>query len=171
MNIPSESECFELLAKTSLAPAVVHHCALVNRFALDFASKIKKEGVVVNTDLLSAAALLHDVMKMDAQVCHCLEGGAFLREKGFFEVASIVEKHGINNLDEPNLVPRTIEEKILMYSDLRVCLGRIVSIDERFDYICERYKPKNQKKFQKYMEFAKELEQELLVLIDDSKEE
>lgn len=160
-RIPSEQECFDLMAEVSLASAVLHHSIIVKAFALKLAEQIEEGGIEVNKPLLLASALLHDIMKLDAEVCHCIEGGQFLRGKGFHEVASIVEKHCLNNLGEHTLVPKTTEEKLLMYADLRVSKGKVVSLEERFDYIKDRYKPKDPNKFKEVFLFAKQLEWEL----------
>jgi putative nucleotidyltransferase with HDIG domain len=149
------------MADVNLAPAVMHHSIVVKRFAMEIADDLEKSGVAVNKELVSAAALLHDIMKLEAQVCHGIEGGEFLRKKGFHEVASIVEKHCLNNLSRPELVPRTTEEKLLMYADLRVGTGRVVSLDERFEYIRQRYKPKDPSVLEEAKAFAKQLEWEL----------
>ncbi|MBN1544641.1 HDIG domain-containing protein [Candidatus Woesearchaeota archaeon] len=169
-RIPSEQECLELIAEVGLASAVVMHSISVKKLALALADDVEKRGMAVNRPLVSAAALLHDIKKMDAEVCHGIEGGDFLRKKGFHEVASVVEKHCLINLDDPYFVPKTTEEKIIMYSDLRVSTGKVVTLDERFDYIKKRYKPKNPKAFQEYIAFAKQLEWELLGKVDGRKD-
>jgi len=161
VKIPSENECMTLLTEVGLAPAIINHSLVVHKFALDLAGDLEKRGVRVDKELLAAAALLHDIMKMEAQVCHGIEGGEFLRKKGFHEIASIVEKHCLINLDDPELVPKTTEEKLLMYADLRVGTGRVISLDERFNYIKHRYAPKDPSKFDEYKAFAKQLEWEL----------
>ena len=160
-RIPTEQECLELMAELSLAPSLMNHCIAVKKHAMIFADRIEAKGESVNRALLAAAALLHDVKKLDAQFCHGVEGGDFLRDKGFHEVARVVETHCLNNLDEKHLVPQTNEEKLLMYADLRTNRGRLVSIDERFDYIKERYRPKNPDNFQRYMDFVRMMEKEL----------
>jgi putative nucleotidyltransferase with HDIG domain len=149
------------MTEVNLAPAVMHHSLVVKQFALELADDLEKSGVEVNKELVSAAALLHDIMKLEAQVCHGMEGGEFLRKKGFHEVASIVEKHCLNNLDKPEMIPKTTEEKLLMYADLRVGTGRVVSLDERFEYIRQRYKPKDESVLEEAKAFAKQLEWEL----------
>lgn len=160
-RIPSEQECLELMAEVSLAPALVKHCIDVKNHAMVFADRLEQQGHSINRPLLAAAALLHDIKKLDAEVCHGVEGGDFLRDKGFHEVARVVEKHCLNNVDDPDLVPTTTEEKLLMYADLRTNRGRMVSLDERFDYIRERYRPKNPAKFHGYTEFARKMEKEI----------
>ncbi|MFH1064627.1 MAG: HDIG domain-containing metalloprotein [Candidatus Woesearchaeota archaeon] len=160
-RIPTEQECHDLMAEVGLATAVVQHSILVKNLALKLADDMEKQGIKINRSLLSAAALLHDIMKLDAEVCHGLEGGEFLRTRGFHAVAKVIETHCLINLDVPEYVPKTPEEKLLMYSDLRVNAGGVVSLEERFDYIKERYKPKNPAKLQEYMAFARQLEWEL----------
>jgi len=170
-RIPSESECLALMDEIDLAPTVRNHSLIVQKFALCLADDLDKKGVKVNKELVSAAALLHDIMKLDAQVCHGIEGGEFLRKKGFHEVASVVEKHCLNNLEDPDFVPQTTEEKLLMYADLRVGTGKVVSLSERFKYIKEKYNPKDPMKFNEYIAFAKQLEWELLGKLEKDKKE
>lgn len=160
-RIPSEQECLELMAEMNLVPALTTHCIAVKNAALKFADIIEARGIRVNRPLIAAAALLHDIMKLDAEVCHGIEGGEFLRKKGFDEVASIVEKHCLNNLGNPSLVPKTTEEKLIMYADLRVLGGSFVSLDERFAYIKERYRPINPLLLDEAFAFARQLEWEL----------
>lgn len=167
-RIPTEEECLEIMAEINLASTVMLHSIVVNKFAMELADRLEKDGKNVNRPLLSAATLLHDIMKIDAEVCHCIEGGEFLRKKGFHEVAAVIEKHGLQNLDDPSLVPRTTEEKLLMYADLRVSSGKIVSLDERFDYIKERYKPRDPKQLTECKVFAKQLEWELFGKLENS---
>lgn len=160
-RIPSEQECLELMAEINLAPAVMNHSIAVKNAALRFADDLERRGVLVDRPLVSAAALLHDIMKLEAEFCHGIEGGEFLRKRGFHEVASIVEKHCLNNLGDPDLVPRTTEEKLIMYSDLRVNGGRFVSLDDRFAYIRERYPPNNPRLLDEAFAFARQIEWEL----------
>jgi len=160
-RMPTESECLELMSEVGLAPAITNHSIAVKNIALEFAGILEEKGIEVDKSLVSAAALLHDIRKMDAFVCHGIEGGDFLRNKGFPAVADVVEKHCINNLDDPSLIPSTVEEKLLMYSDLRINAGRKVSLDERFDYIKQRYNPRNMNKFGECLTFARQIEWEL----------
>ncbi len=159
-RIPTESECFDLLSEVDLASAVVRHSILVKRFALELTDELNNKGLTINRPLIQAAALLHDIMKLSAEMDHAIEGAEFLRERGHHEVAKLVEKHALNNLGDPSLIPKTPEERLLMYADLRVSGGGIVSLDERFSYIRKRYKPKDEAKFQMCIDFAKQLEKE-----------
>ncbi|MFC1741569.1 HDIG domain-containing metalloprotein [Nanoarchaeota archaeon] len=168
-RIPSESECLELLSGMDLPSGVMNHSIAVKNAALHFADIAEKRGIAVNRELITAAALLHDVLKVDAHACHGIEGGEFLRKRGFPEVAAVVEKHCLNNLNDPELVPKTAEEKLLMYSDLKVNGGQLVSLEERFEYIKQHYRPKDKDRFSEYIAFARQLECELLGIGEEKK--
>ncbi|MBW2963929.1 HDIG domain-containing protein [Candidatus Woesearchaeota archaeon] len=160
-RIPSESECLELLSQMHLPPGVINHSIAVKNFALEMADRLSVHGIDIDRELIAASALLHDIMKVNAEVCHGIEGGEFLRKKGFHEVARVVEKHCLNNLRDPELVPKTKEEKLLMYADLKINGGKVVSLDDRFEYIRKVYKPGNVDRFNEYAAFARQLEWEL----------
>jgi hypothetical protein len=56
-----------------------------------------------------------------------------LMELGYPEkLAILVFKHDYSRIDDPDLAPRTLEEKILFYADKRVLHHGVVSLDERF---------------------------------------
>ncbi len=165
-GIPTESECFALLAEADLHPSIVRHSIGVRDVALQIADKLEAVGHPVDKSLVAASALLHDIMKINAEFDHAIEAGDLLRQKGFHEVASVVEKHALNNLSDPSFVPKTVEEKLIMYADLRFSSGRVVSLDERFDYIKRKYAPKNPNTFKSYMKFAKNLEKEFKDILE-----
>jgi len=166
MTVPSETQCFELLSEVGLAPALVRHSIAVKDFAFALGLKLRERGHDVNLDLIKASALLHDIYKLEADVCHCIEGGQFLREKGFHPVADVIEKHCLNNIGNPDLIPKTTEEKLLLYSDLRNGANGTVTLVERFASIRRRYRL-NPDSFERYITFAKQLEDEFRGMIDD----
>ncbi|HII72417.1 TPA: HDIG domain-containing protein [Candidatus Woesearchaeota archaeon] len=155
------------MSEIGLAPAVVHHSILVRKFALQIADELAKVGHSVDRELVAASALLHDIMKMSAEFDHAIEGGELLKRRGFHPVAELVRKHALNNLDNPDFVPRTTEEKLLMYADLRVSGGGVVSLAERFDYIKRQYNPKDPDRFKGYQDFAYMLEDEFIEKLGD----
>jgi len=72
---------------------------------------------------------------------------------------SIIRKHGLKNITTDEFIPKTWEEKVVFYADKRVKNEKIVSVDERFEYIKKRY---NKDDVEKELNFTKELEKELL---------
>ena len=160
MKIPSEQECLNLLDEAAAA-AVKDHSIRVMKIALAVAKKLQARGIEVNLELVKAAALLHDILKLNSTFCHAKEGGDYLRKKGMSKVARLVESHAIGNIHDPLFRPGTIEEKIILYADLRANPGKIVSLDERFKYIMQTYSASDEE-MKKYYKFAKKIEKELL---------
>jgi len=138
-QIPSIDKCYDLMAEYTMRPNIVAHSILVMDVALAIADKCKI-GVVIDRDLVMAAALLHDITKtrsLETKERHDATGGRLLRDLGFTPVAEIVEQHVIiGNID---LRGPLEEREIVFYADKRVMHDRIVSIDERLRDLVDRY--------------------------------
>ena len=158
MAIPTEEECLKILKENNVPSNIIAHVRAVCSFSLKIADFLEKSGIPINRDLVAAGALLHDLKKLSPND-HVLEGFDYIKSIGFPEVAEIVKKHGLAHLDNPDFTPKTWEEKIVFYADKRVKNDRIVSVDERFGYIKQRYKKEN---IEKEISFTKKIEKELL---------
>lgn len=158
MTIPTREECLKILKDNNVPENIVVHSEAVCDFALKVADLLEKKEIHINRDLVAAGALLHDIKKM-APGDHVIEGYELVKSLGFPEVATIMKKHGLYHLGKDEFTPKTWEEKIVFYADKRVKGDKIVGIDERFDYIKQRYKKDN---FEKEIEFTKKIEYELL---------
>lgn len=142
MKTLTTKECIEILKSTETLPNIFLHCRKVNAIAVYLAMKLKEKGVQIDLDLVNNASLLHDVKKFhclgkEKEVHHEKEGKIFLKSLGYDEIANIVGKHGGKSLVENNL--HTWEEKIVNYADTRVNHDEIVSLDERFTLLNDRY--------------------------------
>ena len=78
---------------------------------------------------------------------------------GYPEVGILIKKHGLKHSFHDEFTPKTWEEKVIFYSDKRVKNDKIVSLDERFEYIKQRYK---REIVEKEIELIKNIEKELL---------
>ncbi|MEW5949012.1 MAG: HD domain-containing protein [Thermodesulfobacteriota bacterium] len=119
---------------------VGQHCRKVAGVALFIADKLTSAGVKLNIRLIEAAALLHDITKIEAleQGRNHAETGADLLEKlGFPTVAHIVRQHV--NLSGPIIGTPINESEVVNYADKRVLHTTVVSLRDRFDYIREKY--------------------------------
>ena len=168
-QIPTRAQCLELLKKYKLPDNVIAHLTEVNRVAMELARKINARGHHVNLELVDAASLLHDIDKMQS-----LEGGnhgvlsrKILETEGYPEVAKIAESHVLHNIIPPGRLPG-IEAKIVFYADKRVKHDKVVSIDERFKYLRERY-PQYMENINRAEPLTKKLEKELMELAGTSK--
>ncbi|MBI5398973.1 HD domain-containing protein [Candidatus Woesearchaeota archaeon] len=161
LRLPSEEECIQILHDSGAHDLFINHSRRVQGVARAVCSIAKRRGIHVDADLVSVAALLHDVVKHSARGNHGKEGGDYLRSRGLPHIAEVVETHCPENLRTDKLVPKTVEQKIIFYADLRVNPGRIVTLDKRFAYIRECY-PRAESIISEIYTFAKQVEWELL---------
>lgn len=127
--IPSEEQAKALWEKYNFPQQKQLHVRLVARVALLFAKRCQ-----VNEKLLLAAALLHDIDKNIPLLPgerHPDTAVRILQEEGMDEVASIVKTHALHAILDPQIFPKSLEEKILYLSDKMVKYD-IVGVDGRF---------------------------------------
>lgn len=118
---------------------IVAHSLQVCRVARLLTGALVQRGLSLDMDLVTAAALLHDITKprsFETGENHCETGAALLAEKGYNRVGKIVGQHV--RLDayaggEPT------EAEIVNYADKRVLHDQVASLDRRMAYILERY--------------------------------
>ncbi|MBI4739824.1 HD domain-containing protein [Candidatus Woesearchaeota archaeon] len=160
-RLPSEEECLQILRESGAHDLFIDHLRRVQGVANAVCVIAKKRGLSLDAELVSVAALLHDVAKHRSKGNHGKEGGDYLRSRGFPTVAEVVQTHCPENLRTGKLVPKTIEQKAVFYADMRVNPGRLVTLEERFAYIRECY-PQAESEILELYTFAKQIEWELL---------
>ena len=158
MKIPTKEECFQILKDNNVPDNIIAHSEQVCNVAMKIADLLEKKGTNINRDLAAAGALLHDVEKLSPND-HVIEGFEMVKSIGYPEVASVIKKHGLAHMKEEDFIPKTWEEKIVFYADKRVKGSKIVSVDERFEYIGQRYKKED---IENEITFTKKIEKELL---------
>lgn len=138
--IPSRERCLELLKTYNVPQNIVNHSLVVSKVALFLAEELNKKGCNLNIKKIEAAALLHDIKKMDGLIkgtSHAHEGWRLLRRIGYGKIADIVKQHVV--LDENNDSSKILEAEIVNYSDKRVRHLKIVTLRERFEDLRKRY--------------------------------
>lgn len=158
MKIPTKEECLKILKEKNVPNNIIAHTTKVCEFSMKVADLLEREGIKVNRKLVEAGALLHDVEKLSTKD-HIVEGYEFIKSLGYPEVATVIKKHGLQHIDDDSFEPKTWEEKIVFYADKRVKNDRVVSVNERFEYVKKRY---NHYDVDKELEFTKKIEKELL---------
>lgn len=119
---------------------IVLHSIQVCRVATFITERLNSRQPRLNRELIRAAALLHDITKtrsFKTQENHALTGGQFLAEQGYPEIGELVRQHV--RLDEYPSPVDLGEAEIINYADKRVLHDRVVSLEERLDYILEKY--------------------------------
>lgn len=134
--IPTKDQVVTLWDKYNLPEQKRIHVTLVARVALWLARKLKvqSENFNVNEQLLEVAALLHDIDKTIPKLPgerHPDTAVRVLREQGMAEVADIVKTHSLHSIVDPDIAPKTWEEKLLYLAD-KMVKYEIITVDKRF---------------------------------------
>ncbi len=140
----SESLIQQIWEKENLALQIREHCKTVEKSAMLIAERLVKAGINVNLNLVKFGALLHDIGRAkDHSVRQGITGYEILEK--YPEVseeirkivkyhvgAGITEEEAIQLKIEPcqDLLPATVEEKIVSYGDNLVSGVRIRSFEE-----------------------------------------
>ncbi len=138
--VPDEGECFRLLERYAVPPNVIEHSRVVLALARVLCRELNSRGEKMDLPLVEAAALLHDIAKVlsfQTGENHSQAGARLLREMGFPEVAEIVRQHVV--LDPETNHGRITEALLVHYADKRVKHDAVVSLEERFRDLKERY--------------------------------
>lgn len=140
MHVPPLNKCLEMLGAMAMPDHIKDHSRLVCQVALVLADGLIAAGVHLNRDLVMASALLHDITKprsFKTGENHAQTGGEYLTDLGFPEVGEIVRQHVV--LDQYFAGTAPSEAEIVNYADKRVLHDQVVGLDERMNYILERY--------------------------------
>jgi putative nucleotidyltransferase with HDIG domain len=138
--IPNREECLRLMSEYGMLENIFVHSLEVAKVALFISTELNKREQRIDLNLVEAASLLHDLAKTEClktKEDHAQKGSRILKEMGYERVGEVVEQH---IWFEKKRDPTTIsEEEIVNYADKRVMHERIVSLEERFNDLKERY--------------------------------
>jgi uncharacterized protein len=140
MNMISKTDCFKLIKNMDMMDHIIDHSVMVSNVTLYLCLQLKKNTPGINIELATSAALLHDITKTRSfytKESHSETGGRLLSDMGYPEIGSIIRQHVI--LDSYSVDSPVSEQEIVNYSDKRVLHDKIVSLDERLEYIRVRY--------------------------------
>jgi putative nucleotidyltransferase with HDIG domain len=140
LDLPSRSECLRLMRERRMLAHIIDHSLRVAEVSMLVARRLTQAGADIDLSLIEAAALLHDIAKIESlttRTDHALAGQELIRSMGYPEVLGLVIRHHVR-LPEDDM-PCPVECEIVNYSDKRVNGDVIVSLTERFDYIRGRY--------------------------------
>ncbi len=168
--IPSVEQCLRLMDDYRMPEHIRAHSIMVTKVARVISHSLNARGARLSLDKITAGALLHDIGKHQALEYggdHVKIGQRICLERGMPEIAEIVEQHVI-------LKPETFdapfsEIQVIYYSDKRVNHHRVVSLEERLEYILDRYGTKGpdiSEAIKKNFEVCKELEQRIFEVLE-----
>ncbi len=142
--VPTKDQAIALWETYKLPEQKRIHVTLVARVAVWLGEQVsargrssfgrKSENIKINTELLEVAALLHDIDKAIPKLPgeqHPDTAVRVLREQGMMEVADIVKTHSLHSIVDPNISPKTWEEKLLYLAD-KMVKYEVITVDKRF---------------------------------------
>jgi uncharacterized protein len=150
MTSISKIKAFSLLEKYHADPHVIAHVTAVHDYAMEMADKVD-----CDRPLVEAGSLLHDIGRCQSHgMDHGIIGAEILRKEGIDErIVYIVERHvgaGLTaqealklGLPAIDLVPETIEEKIVCHADNLIGSTERVSIQETIKMANKKWFPES----------------------------
>jgi putative nucleotidyltransferase with HDIG domain len=139
--VPNAEEARRILAGRRLPAGVVTHSQGVARAAGEAARLLQAAGIPLDVGLVEAAALLHDIDKLETRGgrgVHGLVGAATLEAMGFAELAPPVASHPVSALLDDTRFPRGWASVAVSVADKHVA-QEFLTVDERLDDMARRY--------------------------------
>jgi len=131
---PTAQECHVLLSQIQIATPVLDHSRRVAEVARLLAARLNGAGYSLNVALVTAAGLLHDLAK--GQADHAHRAARLLAEWDYPQVAQVVAAH----MDIRLQPGQPLDEAQLLYlADKLVQETRIVPLSERLHSYTERF--------------------------------
>ncbi len=153
--IPTRDDCLKLMGQYEMLDHIIDHSIEVAKVALFLSMELNKRGQRIDLHLVEAAALLHDLTKTEClrtKEDHAQTGSKLLKEMGYKRVGEVVAEHILlSKGQDPSSVS---EEEVVNYADKRVQHDQIVSLEERFNDLKERY-GKNTRAFEQLEQLKK----------------
>ena len=135
MAIPDRSTARRLLADEGLPDGIVVHSEGVARVAVAAAALLAEAQIPIDGALVEAAALLHDIDKVEVRRTgaeHGIVGARRLEAAGFAEVAMPVASHPVSCLLDDDRFPMGWPSVIVAVADRHVA-QEFLTVDERLD--------------------------------------
>ena len=134
-DIPRKTAIYSILQLQKTPQEVINHSIVVEKVALRLGADAISKGYLVNLNLISAAALLHDVERTKKH--HDLEGAKLLERLGYTQVARIIQEHMFLSED----AMKHIDERAIVYlADKLVDGEAFTNIHKRFEKQLHRHK-------------------------------
>ena len=145
------------------------HSKVVCQVALTLTDWLEQAGLVLCRKAVEVGALAHDIAKtpcLGTDRRHAEEGAEIVKHLGFPELAYIVHHHVTLPCGQP-----LDETAVVNYADKRVNHDQVVTLQERYAYIMERYggsDPHKRQRIQQGLLRVSQVEKEIFVRLGSS---
>lgn len=170
--IPSVEECFKFMEKYEMFDNIKAHSVIVEKVASVIAKGLRESGMDISLEKVVAGSLMHDIGKalcLNSDEDHAAKGKEICIQNHLEEIAEIVGQH--IRLKNDHLNNGIHEEELVYYADKRVNHDKVVSLDERLEYLLTRYGKKGERLCQlirKNFEICKKVEERLFAKLNFS---
>jgi uncharacterized protein len=144
-GIPDVKQCLGLMEQYHMLPNIREHSIVVARVAEIITHGLLEAGQNLSLEKVIAGALLHDIGKtacLDNDDDHAVKGFEICLAHNLNSIADIIAEHVI--LKTYSSDNEFSEKEIVYYADKRVNHDQVVSLDERLEYIIDRYGMNNE---------------------------
>ena len=144
----------------------------VAQVAYRLALWLHQAGHSVDPLLAHRAGFLHDLDKEQTRQVHSqhgLQSGMHLRRRGYLQLARIVAHHRPDAIIDPELQPRTWEERLVYYADKLLEGDRLVTLAQRIASLRSRY-PQSENLIDLCEPKVHEMEKRLAAILETSVE-
>jgi putative nucleotidyltransferase with HDIG domain len=141
MAVPDRATARRLLDEARLPDGIVVHSEGVARVAVAGAQMVAAARIPVDVELVEAAALLHDIDKLEVRREggeHGIVGARRLEALGYPELAMPVASHPITALVDQDRFPIGWPSVLVAIADRHVA-QEFLTVDERLDDMKQRY--------------------------------
>lgn len=136
-SLPTVSQALEMWDKYKMLDNIRQHSQVVREVAVKLWVWLDEKGVELDRLAVETGAILHDIAKtmcLGTEMRHDIEGAKIVENEGFKDLADIVRMHVRLPKDQP-----LDEVMVVNYADKRVRHDEVVNIEQRFEYIAQRY--------------------------------
>lgn len=181
--VPSINQCLNYIDRHGMLDNIRAHSFKVARVAELLVDGLSKADGSASSqpprELVIAGALLHDIAKtecLNGKCRHDTLGRDICTALGFPEIGEIVKEHVILEEFPEKLYQRGFfgAKEIVYYADKRVLHDEIVSIEDRLEYIIDRYgngDPQREQHIRLNFQQCKDLEVYLFTFLDFTPEQ
>jgi len=143
--IPSVKECFLFMEQYEMLENIRAHSIIVEKVANIIARGLIDAGADLLIEKITAGALLHDIGKslcLNTGDDHAAKGEEICYHNQLDEIANIVREH--ITLESYEAEAAISEKEIIYYADKRVNHDSVVSLEDRLEYLLDRYGRNNE---------------------------
>ena len=162
-----EAQALDLFERYAYPGWLERHSLVVGRIAWAFGQGLVAAGRDLDVAAVTLAGYLHDLGRSplfaDDGREHNELSALTLVAEGLPELAELARRHPVYSVLDPDLAPRTLEEKVVFYADRRGGQS-VVSLEERIDEQIARY-PEYAESAGRALPRIREIERELFAIL------